>query len=78
MNSESNPDQDFEPWEISRILNEEGVHYVVIGGLAAVLHGSSLPTQGVDILPLRDSDNLERLSGALHEWVPKSVHQMIR
>ena len=65
MNAESNPDQDFEPWEILRILNEEGVHYVVIGGLAAVLHGSSLPTQDVDILPLRDSDNLERLSGAL-------------
>lgn len=65
MNADSNSDQDFEPWEILRILNEEDVHYVLIGGLAAVLHGSSLPTQDVDILPLRNSDNLERLSGAL-------------
>ena len=47
------------------ILNEEDVHFELIGGLAAALHGSSLPTQDVDILPLRDSDNLERLSGAL-------------
>ena len=65
MNADSNADLDFEPWEVLRILNEEGVHYVLIGGLAAVLHGSSLPTQDVDILPLRESDNLERLSGAL-------------
>jgi hypothetical protein len=65
VNADSNSDQDFEPWEILRILDEEDVHYVLIGGLAAVLHGSSLPTQDVDILPLRDSDNLERLSGAL-------------
>lgn len=65
MNAEANPDEDFLPWEILRILNEESVHYVLIGGLAAVLHGSSLPTQDVDILPLRDSGNLERLSRAL-------------
>ena len=56
---------EFRPWEIMRILNEEDVHYLVIGGIAAVLHGSSLPTQDVDILPLRDAGNLDRLGRAL-------------
>ncbi len=65
MNAEGNSDEEFLPWEILRVLNEEDVRYVVIGGLAAVLQGSSLPTQDVDIVPLRDSGNLERLGRAL-------------
>jgi predicted nucleotidyltransferase len=56
---------EFQPWKILRILEEEAVDFVVIGGLAAVLHGSTLPTQDVDILPLRDEENLERLARAL-------------
>ena len=65
MEDESPLEVEFLPWEILRVLNEEGVEYLVIGGTAAVLHGSSLPTQDVDILPLREPQNLERLSRAL-------------
>ena len=55
----------FDPVRICRILNEEDVDYVIVGGFAAVVHGSSLPTRDVDIVPSRESDNLERLARAL-------------
>ena len=55
----------FDPLQICRILNAEQVDYVVIGGLAAVIRGSSLPTEDIDIVPSRDSDNLDRLGRAL-------------
>jgi hypothetical protein len=53
--------------EIFACLNRHGVRYVVIGGLAAVLHGSPLPTLDVDICPAEDEANLERLAAALEE-----------
>jgi len=46
-------------------LNEAGIEYVVIGGFAAVLHGSPLPTQDVDICPSPDKANLGRLASLL-------------
>ncbi len=56
-----------QPEEIFACLDRHGVRYVLIGGLAAVLHGSPLPTLDVDICPARDGDNLERLARALDE-----------
>lgn len=55
----------FEPESILAALEREGVRYVVIGGLAAVLQGSPVFTQDVDICPARDRENLERLARAL-------------
>jgi hypothetical protein len=55
----------FDPVRICEILNEEQVEYIVVGGFAAVIHGSSLPTQDIDVLPARSTANLERLSRAL-------------
>ncbi len=55
----------FDPVQICQILNEERVEYVVIGGFAAVIHGSALPTIDVDVLPSRSADNLDRLGRAL-------------
>lgn len=49
------------------MLNAAGVDYVVVGGLAASLAGSPLPTQDIDILPSRTSENLERLARALND-----------
>jgi len=43
----------------------EDVRFVLVGGLAAVLHGSPLPTVDVDLVPDRSDDNLERLARAL-------------
>lgn len=56
----------FEPLRILEALNQEKVRYVLIGGMAAVVHGSTLPTADVDVVPARDHDNLERLARALH------------
>ena len=39
--------------------------YVVVGGFAAVVRGSSLPTRDIDIVPSRSSENLDRLGRAL-------------
>jgi hypothetical protein len=55
----------FDPVRICQILNEEGVAYVIVGGFASVVHGSSLPTQDIDVVPSRQQDNLDRLGRAL-------------
>jgi hypothetical protein len=57
----------FRPEEILSTLERHGVAYVVIGGLAATLHGASTVTFDVDIVPDPSPDNLERLSAALDE-----------
>ena len=55
----------FDPVRICAILNEEGVDYVVVGGFAAVVRGSSLPTRDIDVVPSRSKENLDRLGRAL-------------
>jgi hypothetical protein len=60
--------EDLDAAAIIRSLNEHGVRYVVIGALAAQLQGAPIPrTRDIDITPATDSDNLQRLSNALHE-----------
>lgn len=44
--------------EIFACLDRHGVRYVLIGGLAAVLHGSPLATFDADICPAGDTENL--------------------
>lgn len=53
--------------ELFACLDRYGVQYVLIGGLAAVLHGSPLPTLDADICPARTPENLVRLAEALRE-----------
>lgn len=53
--------------ELFACLDRHGVEYVLIGGLAAVLHGSPLPTVDADICPSTHSENLKRLASALQE-----------
>jgi hypothetical protein len=49
------------------VLEHHAVAYVLIGGLAATLHGSPAVTNDADICPARDLQNLTRLSAALRE-----------
>lgn len=63
----------FEPELVLRSLNEHGVRYVLIGGYAAVLHGSPTVTLDADICAARDRENLEQLAAAL-----RAVHARIR
>ncbi len=61
----SSPPRDFDPTRILRALTERGVDFVVIGGLAAVLHGSARITQDIDICFATDPDNLQALGEVL-------------
>lgn len=54
-----------EAGEILRTLSDADVRFVVIGGLAAQVHGSPSLTLDVDVCFALDRDNLERLAGAL-------------
>ena len=47
------------------VLERHEVAYVLIGGLAAVYHGSPFPTEDADITPRADRSNLARLAAAL-------------
>jgi hypothetical protein len=57
----------FEPEKIFAILERHHVDYVLIGGLAATLHGSNLRTGDVDVRPSRTPQNLAKLATALME-----------
>lgn len=61
----SEQDSEFDPTRMLATLEASGVDYVVIGGLAAVLHGSPVLTQDLDVCPSQDEKNLERLALAL-------------
>ena len=58
---------EFRPEEILIVLERHDVRYVLIGGLAAILHGAAHLTTDVDIVPEEEVRNLERLSAALTE-----------
>ena len=61
------PDVEFRPEKLLEILTRHGVRYVLIGGFAAVIHGSPYVTTDLDVVPDTAPDNLERLSDALSE-----------
>ena len=48
-------------------LDAHGVRYVVVGSVAALLHGVPLQPGDLDVTPALDPDNLERLARALKE-----------
>jgi hypothetical protein len=58
---------EFRPQDIFATLDRHGVRYVLVGGLAAVLHGASHLTTDVDVVPEESKVNLERLSAVLRE-----------
>ena len=47
------------------VLDEGGVAYIIVGGVAARAHGSSRLTDDLDISYARDRENLARLVAAL-------------
>lgn len=63
-----------------RELLDAGVQFVLIGGLAAQVHGSPSLTGDVDICFALDRDNLERLAtainslGSIRRELPSGVH----
>ena len=63
----------FDPFVALWAFHDAGVNFVVIGGVAARLHGSPSLTRDVDICYSRDPDNLERLSQVL-----RALHARLR
>lgn len=57
----------FDPLVALRALKKARVNFVVIGGVAARLHGSPSLTRDLDICHDRDLINLERLSKVLND-----------
>jgi hypothetical protein len=50
-----------------RALDRWGVDFVVVGGIAGLVHGSAYPTYDLDVVYSRDAANLGRLASALDE-----------
>jgi hypothetical protein len=61
------PEPEFQPERMLKTLQDHGVRFVVIGGFAAVIHGSPYVTFDIDVVPSRDRANLDRLSSALKQ-----------
>ncbi len=57
----------FDPERLTRLLAKHKVRFVVIGGVAATLHGSPLSTGDVDVAYERTKANLVCLAAALGE-----------
>jgi predicted nucleotidyltransferase len=57
--------------ELLRLLLEGGVEFVLIGGVAAIAHGSATFTQDCDITASFSESNLARLLAALGPYHPR-------
>lgn len=55
---------------ILRRLSQARIDFIVIGGVAAILHGSARLTQDVDVAYRRTDENLQRLADALEPYHP--------
>jgi hypothetical protein len=58
---------EFRPEAVLEALGRHGVRFVLIGGFAAVIHGSPYVTTDLDVVPATDPGNLARLSDALRD-----------
>lgn len=56
--------------KLLRVLDDGGVDFIVVGGVAAVAHGSARLTQDLDVSYSRSPENLERLVSALSPLAP--------
>ena len=53
--------------ELLQLLDRHAVRYVVVGGLAATVHGATRVTFDIDLVPEWTDDNLDRLASALRD-----------
>src|SRR5258708_3616803 len=56
----------FNPVAILKALNDYDVDYIVIGGIAATIHGSDAITGDLDICYQRTKANMQRLASSLN------------
>lgn len=56
--------------KILKVLADQNVEFILVGGVAATIHGSARLTQDIDIVYSRAPTNLERLVVALGPYKP--------
>jgi hypothetical protein len=56
--------------EILRAFETAGIRYVVVGGVAAIVHGATRRTEDLDICYASDRENLELLAATVNSWEP--------
>lgn len=61
-------------YEILKVLSDAEIDFVLVGGLAAVFHGSAYVTRDVDVCTLLTPENIEKLRSCLSPFNPK--HRM--
>jgi predicted nucleotidyltransferase len=57
--------------ELLERLEQNHVKYVIIGGIAAIAHGSAYLTYDIDICYSRGEDNIKKLAEVLAFFNPK-------
>ncbi len=57
--------------ELLKRLSDEGVPFIVIGGVAAIAHGSARFTEDLDLCAPLDPEHAQRIIKALSEAKPK-------
>jgi hypothetical protein len=64
-NAELSPSLQLRP--LLELLDRHSVDFIVIGGIAGIVHGSAYPTFDFDVVYARDEQNLKRMAAALAE-----------
>jgi predicted nucleotidyltransferase len=59
------PERPLDLAELFRVLAEHSVDYLIIGGVAAQVHGRRRTTKDLDVIPAPEPGNFERLAVAL-------------
>ena len=55
------PIAQLDPDRLIELLHQHSVDYVMVGGYAGLLHGATRPTIDLDVVPVWEQANLERL-----------------
>jgi len=56
--------------KLLELLIQHDVKFVVVGGIAAIIHGSAQATYDLDVVYARDKSNLQRIVDALAPYEP--------
>lgn len=71
MVNEPPPDLREQARALCEVLNAYGVTYLVLGNMAARLHGAQVTTVDIDLAPAPSEANLQRLADALNTLRPR-------
>ena len=68
--SNDNKPNSFDACRLITVLASNNIEFIIIGGIAGILHGISRPTFDVDVIYRRTPENLQRIVDALAPLKP--------